>query len=158
MNIDLSSRNIYQLPFDGNIDIRPAPFHYKDRRMLYAVDFALDIGTPLRPSQNGIVRKVIDGYGQGALEMELLDKCNVVILEHEKGEHSVYAHLRKGILVSEGQEITVDQLIGYSGLSGFTGYPHLHYETMIRQNGGWLSIPTRFRISDQVEMLVSPKE
>jgi len=148
------SKNIYQLPFIGNVDIKPAPFHFEQSWQRNAVDFSLNVGTPILAVEEGLVYKVIDSHKEGAFKKDFLNKCNLVIIKHLHGEHSCYAHLKKGIIVSEGQQIIKGQTIGYSGLSGYTNYPHLHYETLVN----WITIPTRFQINEQVKILISPKK
>lgn len=65
--VAIKSENIYQLPFDGEVDIRPAPYHYSPGKnwMKYAIDFALDIGTPILAAADGIIYTVVDRYGYG---------------------------------------------------------------------------------------------
>jgi len=156
------SKNIYQLPFHGDMNITPSPHHYERAWQINAVDFALDVGTSLFASEDGLVHKVIDGYDKGGHDEKFLNECNLVMIEHLNEEFSGYAHFRKGILVKEGQQVKAGEIIGYSGQSGFAGYPHLHYQTMVRDPnggfGGWTTIPTRFQIGDEVKTLISPKD
>ena len=56
---------------------------------------------------------------------------NYVIVEHQEGSSSVYAHLEK-IIVSKGSRIKKGELIGYTGKTGRTSGPHLHYEVRIK--------------------------
>lgn len=56
---------------------------------------------------------------------------NYVIVEHQEGSSSVYAHLDK-IVVSKGSRIKKGDLIGYTGNTGRTSGPHLHYEVRIK--------------------------
>jgi murein DD-endopeptidase MepM/ murein hydrolase activator NlpD len=162
MRLDKISKNIYQLPFIGEIDIRPAPYHFEQVWQRNAVDFALDIGKPILAVEDGLVHKVIDGYGRGKLNEKFSNLCNLIMIEHHQGEYSGYAHLKKGILVNEGQQVKTGQIIGYSGLSGYTGYPHLHFQIMVRDsNGGWdgwMTIQTQFTVKGRVKILISPKK
>ena len=155
MRISTGSRNIYRLPFDKKIDVRPAPFHYEGIWQRNAVDFALEVGTPILAAGGGVVTRMQDGHAEGALKRRYLGKSNFVMIKHKYGEDSHYVHLRKGIQVSEGQEVKEGQLIGYSGLSGFTSYPHLHFA--ITAYLGLLTIPARFRENGHFMILCSPK-
>lgn len=155
------SRNIYGLPFKGKFKIAPAPFHYEKKWQRYAVDFTLDLGTPIVSAQEGIVSRVIDGFNDGGHLERFLNKSNLVIIEHDYGERSAYVHLQKGIKVNEGDTVKKGELLGYSGLSGYTSHPHLHYQTMANDSishRGWMSIPTRFDFGNKKIILTSPKE
>lgn len=158
------STNIYRLPFDESLGIVPeaAPFHYESRRLRYAVDFPMQEGTPIMAALDGIVLGISDGYGPGGNDISALPKCNFIIIKHINEEYSAYVHLQKCCNVKVGYEVKEGQIIGYSGISGFNSYPHLHFEIM-KEN--WLSTPTKFRslparfkVGDEVKVLFSPRE
>ncbi|MFN3309092.1 MAG: M23 family metallopeptidase [Anaerolineales bacterium] len=97
-----------------------------------ALDFGVPVGTPVKATLDG---KVVyagwndQGYG------------NLVILEN--GPYRVYfAHLSK-IPVKVGERITAGMIIGYSGNTGNSTGPHLHYE--VRKNGQPID-PTSFTL------------
>lgn len=53
---------------------------------------------------------------------------NHVILSHENGEFSFFAHIKQhSISVREGDRVTIGQRIGECGNSGHSSEPHLHY-------------------------------
>jgi murein DD-endopeptidase MepM/ murein hydrolase activator NlpD len=89
------------------------------------IDLRAATGTPVYAARDGIVGETgtlaIYGY--------------YIILNHDGGFQSVYAHLEK-ILVTKGTSVTAGTLIAESGNSGVSTGPHLHFE--IRRNG----IPT----------------
>ena len=94
---------------------------------------------------------------------------NHVIVEGEAG-CTVYAHLRKGsVLVEEGEEVRVGQVIGAVGNSGNTTMPHLHFQLMdradpmeasglpfsfvgleLQRDGGWVPLETGMPAADQL--------
>lgn len=176
------SENIHRLPFDREMDIRPAPFHYEEKRLEHAIDFAMPIGTPVLASLDGIVDTIIDGFGTGGPDKSNLYKCNIIRLKHLYGEYSLYVHLSKGINVKKGEIVKTGMLLGYSGDSGYNTYPHLHFHSMIKEPSSyllsllcevmpsntfvslfpkyrhWQTIPVRFQIGDEVKILRSPKE
>ena len=160
MAIDEVSKNIYQIPFVGNIRVRPAPYHFEQVWQKNAVDFALNFGEPIFAAEEGIVFKVIDGNEIGRPDKSCSNKTNLVMIKHRYGEYSGYAHLKKGILVSEHRVIQAGQIIGYSGRSGYTTYSHLHFQVMVREKnngfGGWTTVPARFEVNKKVKVLVSP--
>jgi murein DD-endopeptidase MepM/ murein hydrolase activator NlpD len=54
---------------------------------------------------------------------------NYVVLRHEGGEHSQYAHLKQGsVRVRAGDTVKRGQVIGQLGQSGNSTEPHLHFQ------------------------------
>ncbi len=87
------------------------------------VDMAAKKGDEVRPFMAGQVISVKGdrwGYGQH------------VIVGHEGGFESLYAHLSK-VNVAEGDKVTTDSILGEVGSTGRSTGPHLHLE--IRQEG-----------------------
>lgn len=86
----------------------------------YGVDWGCPLGTYVKASCDG---KVItagwqNGYGY------------TVVLSHSDGSTTRYAHLSK-IAVSIGDKVKQGELIAYSGNTGNSTGPHLHFEIMI---------------------------
>ncbi len=87
------------------------------------IDLAMPVGTPIRAADGGMVTSA--GW-QGAYG-------RVVFIDHGGGEKvTVYAHLSR-FNVSVGDVVAQGDVIGYSGNSGRSTGPHLHFE--IRVNG-----------------------
>jgi murein DD-endopeptidase MepM/ murein hydrolase activator NlpD len=80
-------------------------------------DYNVDSGTPVMAVKDGVVANTTlsADYGQA------------VIIDHDGGYSSVYAHLSNK-QVSPGTRIIQGQEIGKSGKSGNASGPHLHYE------------------------------
>jgi murein DD-endopeptidase MepM/ murein hydrolase activator NlpD len=55
---------------------------------------------------------------------------NVVILDHGRGVFTVYCHLSK-FTVQEGDTVEAGEIIGYSGNTGRSLGPHLHWELAV---------------------------
>jgi len=81
------------------------------------IDIRVDPGTPIKATADGIV--VYSGWSAG--------NGNTVVVEHGHGFTTVYAHNSKN-LVHLGHRIKKGQIIAYSGTTGNTTGPHLHYE------------------------------
>ncbi len=86
------------------------------------IDYAALWGTPIVAARNATVKFVgrRGGYGK------------VIILEHHKRIHTLYAHLSRyaeGLRV--GDTLVQGQIIGYVGQSGQATGPHLHYEIQL---------------------------
>ncbi|MDH5608800.1 MAG: M23 family metallopeptidase [Cyclobacteriaceae bacterium] len=91
---------------------------FKTPRMHDGVDFSIEIGSPVYATGDGSVKLVhnsISGYGRQ------------IEIDHGFGYVTKYAHLNKQ-LVTKGQRVKRGDLIGYSGNSGKSTAPHLHYE------------------------------
>jgi len=96
---------------------------------------AIDIGTvrdtPIIATKSGTVNYTNEGCAEGNLS------CgggygNYIKIDHGEGIESLYAHLNS-VLVEKGDVVTQGQIIGYSGSTGRSTGPHLHFE--IRLNG-----------------------
>jgi murein DD-endopeptidase MepM/ murein hydrolase activator NlpD len=57
-------------------------------------------------------------------------EANYVIVAHQDGSLAVYGHLKKASLTKKKEGDIVDQgeVLGILGSSGYSGYPHLHFE------------------------------
>lgn len=89
------------------------------------VDLSADMGTPVYAPANGVVQlaRYNAGNGYGYL----------VVLEHNFGFKTRFAHLSRKDVVKEGEFVKKGQLIGYSGNTGLSTGPHLHYEVRFVQ-------------------------
>jgi hypothetical protein len=78
---------------------------------------------------------------------------NYVIIRHENGEFSHYAHLKSGsVRVKEGENVKRGQSIGQLGHSGNSTEPHLHFQVTDGQDPMYSrSIPVLFQ-NVEVEM------
>jgi len=84
------------------------------------LDLRAASGTPVRSSGEGRVALAENLYYSGA----------TVIVDHGGGLFTLYAHLSE-LLVREGDEIGIAQLIGRSGSTGRVTGPHLHWGAKI---------------------------
>ncbi len=90
------------------------------------VDIASTPGTPILASASGrvIVAKV-GGYNGGY--------GNMIIISHDNGVQTVYAHLRS-VGVKNGQQVDQGEQIGELGNTGRSTGPHLHFEVRGAKN------------------------
>lgn len=88
------------------------------------MDFAASVGTPVRASLSGTV------VGSGDMDLAGGGRCRAygrwIMLKHANGLSTLYAHLSV-IGVSMGQQVSTGEIIGYSGNTGATTGPHLHF-------------------------------
>jgi len=81
------------------------------------IDIAIPTGTHVMPVAPGVVVYSGSRSGYG----------NTVIVEHENGIITLYAHNSR-ILVAEGQSVTAESTLALSGSTGRSTGPHLHFE------------------------------
>jgi murein DD-endopeptidase MepM/ murein hydrolase activator NlpD len=91
-------------------------------RMHQGVDFAVPVGTPVMAAGAGVIKfaGVERGYG------------NFLVIRHDREYATAYAHLSRfapGIHV--GVRVRQGQIVAYSGNTGLTTGPHLHYEVRV---------------------------
>ena len=117
-------------------------FSHNSERSRYAIDFQLDVGEPVHAAREGVVVKVIDWFTkQGG--KELRNSANRIVIMHSDGTLAYYVHLDyKGTLVKEGDMVKRGQKIGFSGLTGYTRGPHLHF--VVRKEKS-IAIPIYFK-------------
>jgi len=84
-------------------------------------------GTDLRAKMNTPIYATADAIVEWAGLHKRSGFGKLIILEHMYGFKSYYGHLNK-IVIKSGQFVKKGQLIGYTGNSGLSNGPHLHYE------------------------------
>jgi len=106
-------------PVNGTLT---SPFGYRWGRMHEGIDISVAEGTPIRAARAGnvVIAAYTDGYG------------NYTCVDHGGGLSSCYAH-QSSYAVSSGDSVAQGAVIGYSGNTGSSTGPHLHFE--IRVNG-----------------------
>ncbi len=123
-------KNGYALPFFAADKARrcTAPSHFLFPNSRYCIDFYLPVGAYICAARDGVVIGRESRYGPGRLEKRFYKKANFLLVRHDDGSESLYAHLLKNsLIVLCGERVYRGQVIGESGESGYAGYPHLHF-------------------------------
>jgi len=94
------------------------------------VDLEADIGTPIYAINNGVVH----------FSQELTTYGKTLIIDHGLGIFSLYLHLDEFKVLS-GQAVQRGDIIGFSGNTGYSIAPHLHFS--VKVNGASVD-PLRF--------------
>ncbi|WJG09898.1 M23 family metallopeptidase [Aliiglaciecola sp. LCG003] len=112
----------------------------------YALDFDMPVGTPVHAARGGLVIDLTEHHSKGGPERRFSRFANFVTLLHSDETTGEYYHLRQnGVVVKVGDKVIAGQLIGYSGNSGFSSMPHLHFAVYIaKRNGNYQSVPVKF--------------
>jgi hypothetical protein len=118
-------------------------YSHHDEQNRYAVDFIVPVGTPVLAARHGVVMETIANYDVGGQNAKLYaSRANFIRILHDDGSMALYAHLQEnGVLVTAGQQVGVGQVIGYSGNTGFSSGPHLHFALQINTGMRLTSIP-----------------
>lgn len=108
-------------PLTSRFGLRVHPL-FGRRHFHTGVDIAASRGTPVRAADEGTVLFAgwYGGYGK------------LVVIDHGQGVSTLYGHLSE-ILVTAGQRVARNHLIGKVGSTGYSTGPHLHFE--VRRNG-----------------------
>ena len=91
-------------------------------RMHEGIDIGVGVGTPVRAAAAGTVIYAgwMSGYG------------NLVAIDHGNGLSTAYAH-NSSLAASVGQSVAAGEVVSYSGNTGNSTGPHVHFE--VRVNG-----------------------
>lgn len=113
------------LPVNGYVTdgfgMRRNPFNGEGREVHEGLDIAVDFGTPVTATADGLVIYAAPHAGYG----------NLVIVYHSNGITTRYGHLSR-IAVEAGQRVKRSDQVGNAGSTGRSTGPHVHYE--IREN------------------------
>jgi murein DD-endopeptidase MepM/ murein hydrolase activator NlpD len=114
-----------------------------------ALDFKMKVGSKVCAARPGIVVAIREDSDKGGLKNEYLSEGNYIIIQHSDGTQANYWHLKKdGVLINVGDTIQKGQHIGFSGNTGYSAFPHLHFEVVPgNSNTGYKNfnqLPTRF--------------
>lgn len=112
----------------------------------YALDFAMPQGTPVHAARGGIVIDLTEHNTLGGASRRYARYANFVTILHSDQTTGEYYHLQKnGVTVSIGDQVNTGDLIGYSGNTGFSSLPHLHFAVYkALSHGNFESIPIVF--------------
>jgi murein DD-endopeptidase MepM/ murein hydrolase activator NlpD len=102
----------------------------------YAWDFRMPVGTPIVSAQEGLVRMARGDSTQGACDPKMAQYANYVVVSHEGGLETQYLHFST-VVVKPGERVRKGQLLGYSGNTGWSCGPHLHFKVARSVGAGW---------------------
>ena len=105
---------------NSEFGMRQSPWS-EDREFHSGLDIRAERGTPVYAPAAGTV--VHAGTAQ--------DYGTAIVLDHGQDIRSLYGHLSK-LNVQPGQRVVRGTIIGYTGNTGRSSGPHLHYEIMVK--------------------------
>ena len=112
----------------------------------FTLDFGMPVGTPVHAAREGVVVLFEDSHEGGCLRDECSRLANFVVVLHTDGTTGEYFHLERGsVQVALGDRVQRGQLLAFSGDTGYSSAPHLHfavYRTLA--DGHTQSVAVRF--------------
>lgn len=147
---------IYRLPFSiGSSHIVSQGYnggktHFGSSR--YAIDFAMNVGTKIYAAREGKVVKTKADSNIGGIGKEYSKHGNFVTIEHSDKTFATYYHLKQnGVAVSVGSTVKRGDLLGYSGNTGYSSGPHLHFAVFtLDSNLKTQTLPVKFKSVNMV--------
>lgn len=114
--------NIYITQYFGNTPFATANPQIYNGSGHGGIDMRASVGTPIKAARSGTI--------VGVANTDIIRGCysfgKWVMVRHDNGLSTLYAHLSVQS-VSVGQTVTTGQVIGYSGNTGYSTGPHLHF-------------------------------
>ncbi len=110
--------------------------YYSSGKRHGAIDYGCSKGTPVYAAESGTVTVHDGGYGDGYSGCKDGNGWgNYIDISHGNGYSTRYAHMSTGrFVVKSGSSVGRGQLIGYSGNSGNSSGPHLHFGLYLNGN------------------------
>lgn len=110
------------------------------------LDFNMDIGSKVCAAREGTVIRVKEDSNTGCLTARCQGKANYIVIYHEDGTSARYIHLKhNGSKVKVGDQVKAGEVIGYSGNTGWSSGPHLHFEVDQPGKNIMYTVPTKFK-------------
>ena len=155
-NLSIDSNYIYELPFKpGKKVVIMQGYNGKySHQGDFALDFRVKKGTPIYASRDGIINKTTDSNRIGGPHKKFIGQGNHIIIKHADDTYAAYWHLLYlGVNVKMGDTIHKGQLIGLSGNTGYSSWPHLHFDVYYYLKGKQITIPTLFETTRGIKQL-----
>ncbi len=140
---DCDGEKLYKLPFpEGTSYTVSRTTEHGAGDGYYAIDFAMSMSSEIVATRAGTVTHSTEYFPNDNCPYPNCDDClndvNRVVIDHGDGESTLYLHLTEnGSLVTVGQYVEQGEVIGYSGNSGCSSGPHLHFQVQETGSSWW---------------------
>lgn len=130
--------NPYITQYFGNTDFATKNAQVYGGKGHNAIDLRAPTGTTIRAALSGVVK----GTGNTDLTCPNASYGKWVLIEHNNGLSTLYAHLSV-VQVSTGQQVETLQTVGFSGSTGYATGPHLHFSVFATEGVQIRSFPSQ---------------
>jgi len=162
LQADYTSNYVYTLPFKKGNSVKViqgynGSFSHQNEN---AIDFGLQVGEEVFSAREGIVINAVSHHNKNCLTKDCAKFNNYILVYHNDGTFASYDHFKKnGIVVKKGDILKKNQLIGYSGNTGWSSGPHLHFVVFFQRIKDRKTLRTKFAIdtNDKSEYLQEGK-
>jgi formylglycine-generating enzyme required for sulfatase activity/murein DD-endopeptidase MepM/ murein hydrolase activator NlpD len=121
----------YGIPYDSKnkFEVSQGYLAQHSHHNTYALDWDMPESTPIYAARSGKVTFVEQSFSEAGWSEYYLDKANFIEIQHSDATIATYVHLMKnGAIVEPGETVSKGDLLGYSGNTGYSTGPHLHFE------------------------------
>lgn len=140
---------VYHLPYAENKThlLAQGYFSIYTHKNRAALDFKMKKGTQICAVRDGVVVRIKKDGNRGGANAKYRADGNYIVIQHEDSTRSGYWHLKHdSIFVNVGDVVKQGDVIGLSGRTGYTYFPHLHFIVWsYNKKGEWTQIGTRFQ-------------
>jgi murein DD-endopeptidase MepM/ murein hydrolase activator NlpD len=151
------SSYIYRLPYPpGYTHLMIQGYNSRlSHRGRMGLDFKMKMGSAVTAARGGVVVALQESNTKGGARRKYFRQANSVTIRHNDGSFSSYGHLKyNGVVVRIGDTVQQGQLIAYSGSTGYSALPHLHFSVFRNKaSGGREMLPTRFYTRKGIQYL-----
>lgn len=154
--LESDSSYVYALPFEmGRSFFLIQGYDSKmSHRGEVALDFKMRKGTKICCMREGVVKELKEDSNRGGLKTKYFSDGNYILVQHSDQSYAWYFHLKKdGVLVNVGDSLSRGQVIGLSGNTGYSAFPHLHVEVVVQDENRYKQIPMRFELRAGIRYL-----
>lgn len=148
---------VYPLPYQENKThlLVQGYFSRHTHKNRVALDFKMKRGTKICAVRDGVVIRIKGDGKRGGGKIKYRPYGNYIVIQHSDNTRSGYWHLKHdAVWVNIGDTVKQEQVIGLSGKSGYTYFPHLHFIVWKSdKKGQWQQIGTRFQTNRGIRYL-----
>lgn len=139
---------VYHLPYEEGKShlLIQGYFSQYTHRNRAALDFKMKKGTTICAARGGVVIRLKEDGKRGGGNIKYRPDGNYIVIQHDDNTRTGYWHLQhNSVFVEVGDTVKQGQVIGLSGKTGYTFFPHLHFIVWRSEPGNrWKQVGTRF--------------